>query len=144
MNKKRATTEEKWREAVRICKRILSDRAAFDNEEINYKLEISNRVKALFRALEGEDFVPLLKRAFSSPNNLLAYCVSLGLPSGLLIYAGNCFSRSLAINRADIRLETAGIDLAAEPSAVLERTQSLARRLLKEAEATLNLRKAAG
>jgi len=75
---------------------------------------------------------------------MLAYCVSLGLPSGLLIYAGNRFSRSLAINRANIRLETAGIDLAAQPSAVLERTRTLARRLLKEAEATLNLRKAAG
>lgn len=64
-------TEEKWREVVRICGRILSDRATFDAEETNYKLEISKRVKALFDALEkGEDFIPLLKRAFSSPNNL--------------------------------------------------------------------------
>ncbi len=74
MSEKGNPTEEKWREAVRICGRILSDRATFDNEETNYKLEISNRVKALVDALEkGEDFVPLLKRAFSSPNNLTSF-----------------------------------------------------------------------
>ena len=74
---------------------------------------------------------------------MLAYCVSLGLPSGLLIYAGNRFSRSLLVNRANIRLEAAGIDLTAEPSAVLERTRILARQLLREAEAVSNLRRAA-
>ncbi len=74
MSEKGNSPERKWHEAVRICGRILSDRAAFDDEETNYKLEISNRVKALFDALEkGEDFVPLLKRAFSSPNNLTSF-----------------------------------------------------------------------
>lgn len=74
MAKKGNFAEEQWREAVRICERILSDRAAFDDEETNYKLEISNRVKALFKALEeGEDFVPLLRKAFSSPNNLTSW-----------------------------------------------------------------------
>ncbi len=74
MNEEDRRTEKKWREAVRICGRILADRDEFDNEEINYKLEISNRVKTLFKALEEwEDFVPLLKRAFSSPNNLTIF-----------------------------------------------------------------------
>lgn len=74
MSEKLVITEEKWREAVRICGRILSDRETFDAEETNYKLEISNRVKVLFDALEkGEDFVHPLKRAFSSPNNLTSF-----------------------------------------------------------------------
>lgn len=75
---------------------------------------------------------------------MLAYCVSLGLPSGLLIYAGNRFSRSLVVKRAGIRLEAAGIDLAAEPSEVLERTRTLAHRLLEEADVTSSPPKAAG
>lgn len=74
MSEPDSQTERKWREAIKICRRILSDRAEFDEEETNYKLEISKRVKALFDAVEkGEDFVPLLKRAFSSPNNLTSF-----------------------------------------------------------------------
>ncbi len=66
--------EGKWCETVRICGRILSDRAAFEEQEINYKLEISSRVRALFTALEsGGDFAPLLRRAFSGPNNLTSH-----------------------------------------------------------------------
>ena len=38
-----ALNEKKLNEAVRICRRILYGRAAFDAEETNYKLEISNR-----------------------------------------------------------------------------------------------------
>src|ERR671912_757901 len=74
MSEKANPTEEKWREATKICEHILSDRVTFDKEETNYKLEISNRVKTLFDALEkDEDFVPLLKKAFSSPNNLTSF-----------------------------------------------------------------------
>ncbi len=63
MSEKGNPTEDKWREAVRICGRILSDRATFDNEETNYNLEISDRFKALFGVLEkGEDFVSLLEK----------------------------------------------------------------------------------
>ena len=74
MIEKGTLTEEKWRKAVKICERILADRATFENEEINYKLEISKRVRALSEALEKEeDFVSLLKRAFSAPNNLTSW-----------------------------------------------------------------------
>ena len=63
--------EEKWREAVRICGRILADRTAFEKLEINYKLVISEKVKELYVAVEeGEEFARLLKKAFSRPNNL--------------------------------------------------------------------------
>ena len=66
--------EGKWREATTICRRILSNRATFEVEEINYKLEISKRIKALFAALEeGEDSAPLLKRVFAHPNNLTSF-----------------------------------------------------------------------
>lgn len=66
---------EKWREAVEVCSRILADRSAFDSEETSYKLDISDRIKALFAALEGEeDYLPLLKRAFAyPPNNLTSF-----------------------------------------------------------------------
>ena len=61
LNEKVDTTEGKWREAVRICERILSDRATFDYKETNYKLGISKKVQTLFKALqEGEDFIPFL------------------------------------------------------------------------------------
>ena len=68
-------TEEKWSEAIRICERILSNRESFENDEINYKLEISKRVNALFDALDtDEDFDRLLKRTFAyPPNNLTSY-----------------------------------------------------------------------
>lgn len=67
-------SERKWREAIKVCERILSDRAAFDAEETNYKLEISARVKALSAALDSdEDYIPLLKRAFAQPNNLTSW-----------------------------------------------------------------------
>lgn len=72
--------EKKWREAVEICRRILSNRATFDSEEINYKLEISARVKALFVVLNSEEgvsggeFIPFLKKAFAyPPNNLTSF-----------------------------------------------------------------------
>lgn len=67
-------SEDKWRGAVKICGRILSEREAFEHGEIDYKLKISERVKALFEALEnGEAFIPLLKKAFASPNNLTIF-----------------------------------------------------------------------
>lgn len=74
MSEKGSPAEEKWREAIRICGRILSDRATFDAEETNYKLDISDWVKTLFDALEkGEAFVSLFKKAFSSPNHLTIF-----------------------------------------------------------------------
>lgn len=67
-------SEEKWREAVKTCGRILSDREAFEHGEIDYKMKISERVKTLFEALgNGEEFIPLLEKAFAGPNNLTSF-----------------------------------------------------------------------
>ncbi len=101
-------TEEKWHEAVQVCGRIVADRATFENEEINYKLKISDRLKTLFKALEeGENFVPLLKRAFSSPNNLTSY------------FAHGSFIEWAAENSEDAR--SALLSLADTDSSVADR-----------------------
>ncbi len=64
--------ERKLSEAIELCKIILSDRARFDEEERDYKLEIAERVRATLDTAErGEDFFPLLIKVFDPPNNLL-------------------------------------------------------------------------
>ena len=66
---------EKWHEAVAICRRILVNRPRFEGEEIEYKLRIAERVQAALGAVQaGDDFVPLLKKAFAyPPNNLTIF-----------------------------------------------------------------------
>lgn len=50
--------------------------ARFDAEEREYKLETTNRLTATRQALlDGGDWLPLLKRAFASPNNLTPWQV---------------------------------------------------------------------
>jgi 5-methylcytosine-specific restriction enzyme subunit McrC len=66
---------------------------------------------------------------------LLAYCVSLGLPSGLLIYAGERPpGESYVVERAGVTLELAGIDLTRDPAGVLVRARKPARKLIWQAE----------
>lgn len=64
---------------------------------------------------------------------LLAYCVALGLPSGLLIYAdAPPTGGPYLVEKAGVTLEVAGVDLAGEPAAVLARARGAARRLLEQ------------
>jgi 5-methylcytosine-specific restriction enzyme subunit McrC len=66
---------------------------------------------------------------------LLAYCVSLGLPSGLLIYADERPPGGpYVVERAGVTLEAAGIDLTGDPAGVLVRARGTARRLIRQAE----------
>lgn len=61
----------KWAETVELCKNILSNRPFFDQNERDFKLTVAERVRAAVAASkEGRDFLPLLKRAFGSGNNL--------------------------------------------------------------------------
>ncbi|HEX8433395.1 MAG TPA: AAA family ATPase [Longimicrobium sp.] len=62
---------EKLAEAIEICRAIWADLPSFDQEERDYKLKISERIRAAINAAaSGGDFLPLLKKAFSKPNNL--------------------------------------------------------------------------
>jgi 5-methylcytosine-specific restriction enzyme subunit McrC len=65
---------------------------------------------------------------------LLSYCVSLGLKSGLLIYSGN-FDRHYRINQSDIVLEATSINLTGEPEQIETSARNAARRLIKNADA---------
>ncbi len=70
--------EQKWSEAVDLCRNVLSDEGSFVGEEREYKLGIAERVRAALAAIEGgEDFVPLLTEALEDPpNNLLDWRVA--------------------------------------------------------------------
>lgn len=62
----------KWREAIRLCREILADRAGFEEREVTYKHEIAAQIRAVFEAAEGDEPVaPALKKALGRPNNLL-------------------------------------------------------------------------
>ena len=66
---------------------------------------------------------------------LLAYCVSLGLPSGLLIYADERPpGEPYVVERAGVILEVEGIDLTGDPADVLARARKCARKLIQQAE----------
>lgn len=63
---------------------------------------------------------------------LLAYCVSLGLKSGLLIYSGK-LDRQYLIERAGIVLEATSIDLTGEPEQIEGSALKAAKRLVEHA-----------
>lgn len=65
---------------------------------------------------------------------LLAYCVSLRLDRGLLIYAEARKPRSEVVDAAGIRLEILGIDLAQPHREVLNATRKAAARLVRHAK----------
>lgn len=66
---------------------------------------------------------------------LLAYCVSLGLPSGLLIYADpRSVGESYVVKKAGVTLEVTGVDLTGDPAGVLTRARETARKLIQQAE----------
>lgn len=65
-----------WAGAIEICRRLLSDREQFDRQERDYKLEIIERLQAVFAAsLNNEPVAELLKVALRPPNNLLNWRV---------------------------------------------------------------------
>ena len=64
---------------------------------------------------------------------LLAYCIALGLPRGLLIYAGPRPLDVQQLKRADVELEVMGIDMSGRPEHVLAHARAAARRLVEHA-----------
>jgi 5-methylcytosine-specific restriction enzyme subunit McrC len=64
---------------------------------------------------------------------LLAYCTALGLPRGLLIYAGPRPLDVQQVKRADVELEVMGIDISGRPEQVLAHARTAARRLVAHA-----------
>ncbi len=66
---------------------------------------------------------------------MLAYCVALGLPAGLLIYAGERpAGEPYVVERAGVSLAVSGIDLTGDPAGVLIRARDVARRLIRQAQ----------
>lgn len=65
---------------------------------------------------------------------LLAYCVSLRLTRGLLVYADAARPRRETVREAGITLEVIGVDLSAPARTVLEATRAAAGRLIAHAE----------
>ncbi len=63
---------------------------------------------------------------------LLAYCVSLGLPGGLLIYSGS-FKKRYRVERAGIVLEATSIDLTGETKQIETSAREAAARLVEHA-----------
>lgn len=61
---------------------------------------------------------------------MLAYCVSLGLKSGLLIYSGK-LDRQYLVERAGVVLEATGIDLTGEPEQIEASARKAAKRLVE-------------
>jgi 5-methylcytosine-specific restriction enzyme subunit McrC len=75
---------------------------------------------------------------------LLAYCVALGLPRGLLIYAEAGADRIETVKEAGTELEIVSVDLARPWREVLAQTRRAARMLIMQAEsAPVILRRAA-
>ncbi len=68
---------------------------------------------------------------------LLAYCVALGLPRGLLIYAAPRPVKSYRVRRANIDLEVTGIDLSEPPRILEARARTAARVLIEHARARM-------
>lgn len=61
---------------------------------------------------------------------LLAYCVSLDLKAGLLIYSG-VLDRQYLVERAGVSLEATGIDLTGEPEQIEASARQAAKRLIE-------------
>jgi 5-methylcytosine-specific restriction enzyme subunit McrC len=67
---------------------------------------------------------------------LLAYCVALGLPAGLLIYAGLRPFERHTVEHAGINLEVVGVDLSVSPDEILYQVRDIAKRLIAQAAET--------
>ncbi len=63
---------------------------------------------------------------------LLAYCISLGLRAGLLVYSGK-LDKQYLVQRAGILLEATSIDLTGEPEQIEASARRAAKRLVKHA-----------
>lgn len=68
---------------------------------------------------------------------LLAYCVALGLPKGLLVYAAPRPVKSYRVRRANIDLEVTGIDLSEPPQILEAKTRAAAQLLIEQARARM-------
>ena len=64
---------------------------------------------------------------------MLAYCVSLGLPRGMLIYASERPPEEHTVERAGVTLEVAGVDMGATPREIEAGARRLARSLVQNA-----------
>lgn len=68
----RYSVDEKWAGAVTLCSSLLRDRAAFEAEEIDYKLKIVKRIReAPDPRLPPGEFGLFLRRAFANSHNNL-------------------------------------------------------------------------
>lgn len=65
---------------------------------------------------------------------MLAYCIALGLPTGLLIYAGNRPPETHVVVHSGIALEIVGLHLDGTRDEVLTRTRSIGQHLVERAE----------
>lgn len=70
----KSVSDDPWEEAVRLCRPLIEERTFLDSTETNFKLEISERVRAVLDAArEGEELEELLNKTFAPPNILVHY-----------------------------------------------------------------------
>lgn len=69
---------------------------------------------------------------------LLAYCSSLGLKKGLLVYAGDREHESHRVSAAGIDLDTVGVDLTGNADEIEGSVRAAARKLINAAESQRN------
>ncbi len=83
-------------------------------------------------AVGDAKYIELEQSAWPHANlyQLLAYCVALGLPRGLLIYASPRAPEVHRVVRAGIELEIVGIDMSLPPKRLVEQARGAARRLV--------------
>lgn len=70
---------------------------------------------------------------------LLAYCVALGLPRGLLIYASQHALEVQHVQQSGTELEIMGIDMSKPSDELVEGARSAAKRLMAHAEAAIGI-----
>jgi 5-methylcytosine-specific restriction enzyme subunit McrC len=64
---------------------------------------------------------------------LTAYCVALGLPKGMLVYATHEPTRTEVVERAGTELLIAGVDLSLPPQALIRQAEEVGDRLVAQA-----------
>jgi 5-methylcytosine-specific restriction enzyme subunit McrC len=72
---------------------------------------------------------------------LLAYCVALGLPRGLLIYASQRPPEVQRVRRSGTELEVVGIDMSKRSDALVEEARFAAKRLMAHARAASGIQR---
>jgi 5-methylcytosine-specific restriction enzyme subunit McrC len=123
------------REAIRAGFRLLAQTAVRLTDRIQMRPDLTLRHDQRALAVGDAKYVVLEAAEWPHANlyQLLAYCVALRLPRGLLIYASLRAPELHRVTGAGIELEIVGIDMSVPPEKLLERARQAALRLVAHA-----------